>query len=291
MVAGAAAALAGFGLALQSGQADTVSSSSLIVESTFESGTLDPSLWVKSGTAPVPSKEQSRSGDYSLKSVVDYYGAGHKYRSEVTQQWEFPSYNQEYWYGFSIFLPDSHLTDASWEIVAQWQSIPDDGEDYRNPVLAIDTSDGIWQVRTRWDDKAVTPVKSGGGWVYGGQKRWEVAPVETGVWTDWVVQVKWRYVNDREGYLRVWKDGELVVDHVGPNAYNDSQGPYFKMGVYNGWSSSSPKSRNSARYVVYHDEFRMAGPGGSYEDVAPRAREAVTRRPRPPGAFSSSIRE
>src|SRR5690606_29794584 len=33
VVAGAAAALAGFGLALQSGQADTVSSSSLIVES------------------------------------------------------------------------------------------------------------------------------------------------------------------------------------------------------------------------------------------------------------------
>lgn len=280
------------GLVFESGQADTLNvKSPLIVESSFESAALDPAIWVKSGTAPVPTKEQARAGSYSLKSVVDYYGSGHDYRSEVTQQWEFPSFDKEYWYGFSVFVPDSYVPDGSWEIVAQFQSIPNDGEEYRNPLLAIETSGGIWGVRSRWDDKVITQTKSGGGWVYGGQKRWELGEVKTGVWTDWVIQVKWRYVNDKQGYLKIWKDGKLVVDHTGPNAYNDPMGPYLKLGIYNGWKSTPPQSKESSRYVVYHDEIRVAGPGGSYELVAPGGgkQQEEKKRPRPPGSFSSSV--
>ena len=44
------------------------------------------------------------------------------------------------------------------------------------------------------------------------------------------------------------------------------------MGLYKGWRDPNWPGDAVNRRVPYHDEFRMAGPTGSYDDVAPPER-------------------
>ena len=188
---------------------------------------------------------------------------------------------EEYWYGFSIFLPEGFVVNNDWEILAQWHGYPDKniGETWRNPVMALNSDEGIWSVTVRWDSKKNT--FESGERVYDGTKLFEFGPYETGVWTDWVFHVKWSYESD--GLLEIWKNGVKVVDRDGPNCFNDALGPYFKMGIYAG---DVPSTR-----IVYHDEFRMADANSTYEDVAPSG-NPTEPEPSVPGAtlLSPSLR-
>ncbi len=105
------------------------------------------------------------------------------------------------------------------------------GEKWRNPVLALSTTNGRWGWVSRWDAKRNT--FESGKREYGGIREYDLGEYERGVWTDWVVHAKWSYGSD--GFLKIWKDGKLVIDQNGPNAYNDASGPFFKMGLYKGW--------------------------------------------------------
>ncbi len=87
-------------------------------------------------------------------------------------------------------------------------------------------------------------------------------PMEKGKWTDWVVQVKWS--PEEDGFWTIWKDGAEVVRETGiVTDYPEEQGPYAKFGQYHS------VDEKAARNVVYFDEYRVAGPGGSFEAVAP----------------------
>jgi len=187
------------------------------------------------------------------------------YRTEVSGPGS--EVGKEYWYGFSIFLPEHYAVDNIWEIVAQWHGVPDfkAGEDWRNPVMALSTNGGKWGLLNRWDAKLNT--FEGGKKKYGGTKSYDLGKYRKGVWTDWVVHVKWSYRAD--GLLEVWKDAKKVVKQDGPNAFNDRKGPYFKMGLYKGWKDPKRPSDAVSSRLLYHDEFRMAGADGRYEDVAP----------------------
>lgn len=229
----------------------------------FEKG--DLSAWRISGNAPTTTAFPVRAGKYAMKTTLDRNKDKVPYRTEVSGPGS--QVGKEYWYGFSIFLPDGYITDNVWEIVAQWHGVPDFdiGETWRNPVMALSTNGGRWTLLNRWDAKANTFAE--GKRKYGGTKRYDLGKYRTGVWTDWVVHVKWSYHQD--GFLEVWKDGKKIVHQEGPNAFNDKKGPYFKMGIYKGWKNPQKPSDAVARRLLYHDEFRMAGPGARYEDVAP----------------------
>ncbi len=84
---------------------------------------------------------------------------------------------------------------------------------------------------------------------YGGVREYDLGPYETGVWTDWVMHVKWSY--DQDGIAEVWKDGRKVIDQSGPNAFNDARGPFFKMGLYKGWGDPRKelRCRQKARHL------------------------------------------
>jgi hypothetical protein len=235
----------------------------LIFSSDFETGDLDG--WKVSGNAPTVTREVARAGKYAMKTSLDRYKDRDSYRTEVSGPGA--EINKEYWYGFSIFLPDDYVPDHIWEIVAQWHAVPDFklGEQWRNPVLALSTTAGRWGIVTRWDAKRNT--FESGRRQYGGQRDYDLGPYRRNVWTDWVVHVKWSYGPD--GLLQVWKNGEKVIDQTGPNAFNDAKGPFFKMGLYKGWQKPETPSDAVSKRALYHDEFRMAGPDASYEDVAP----------------------
>jgi hypothetical protein len=67
-----------------------------------------------------------------------------------------------------------------------------------------------------------------------------------GVWHDFVYRVRWSCESD--GLVEGWLDGEKIIAYSGPVGYNDSDGPYFKFGLYH-HSGDKP-------LVVYHDEYR-----------------------------------
>ena len=238
--------------------------SPLIFIGDFEKGQLTG--WRISGNAPQVTNRPVRAGQYAMKTLLNRNKDKVSYRTEVSGPGS--EVGKEYWYGFSILLPDDYVPDKVWEIVAQWHGVPDFkiGENWRNPVMALSTTGGKWDLVSRWDAKENT--FEGGKRAYGGTKKYNLRPYRTGVWTDWVVHVKWSYESD--GLLEVWKNGEKVVEQEGPNTFNDKKGPYFKMGLYKGWENpNSPSDAVSSR-ILYHDEFCMAGSGASYDDVAPR---------------------
>lgn len=236
----------------------------LLFTEDFETGQFS-SYWRFSGNAPQVDSSRARSGRFSMKTVLDRDTSTIAHRTEVAGPEA--ELHHEYWYGFSIFLPETYLQDKIWEVVAQWHGQPDFdiGEDWRLPVLSLRTERGIWRLFNTWDKKRNTFVD--GIPVYGETEIIELGAYETGVWTDWVIHVRWSY--SPFGFLRVWKNGELVVEKIGPNCYNDEKGPYFKMGLYKGWADPNVECDAVCRRVLYHDAFRMAGNAGSFEMVMP----------------------
>lgn len=224
--------------------------------------------WRSSGNQPAVVQDRTRAGNGAMRTSLDRTKDRYPDRTEVMGPQA--QIGKEYWYGFSVLLPTEYIPDGIWEIVAQWQGIPDSdlGEKWRNPLLALSTTGGRWSWVSRWDAKRNTFET--GRREYGGLQEYDLGPYETGVWTDWVVHVKWSYGSD--GFLKVWKNGSAVIGQAGPNAFNDAKGPFFKMGLYKGWGNPAKASDAVNSRLLYHDEFRMGGAEATYDDVAPGPR-------------------
>ena len=241
-----------------------VRSGPILFQSDFESG--DLSGW-----------KEERCCDYSIQVVDSPARAGkHAARFEVRKDQPNVSNSKraeiklgsvppesERWYAFSILLPEGHRADPSTEIVAQWHAVPDfdEGETWRTPPLALETEDGSWKIHRRWDARTVTPDNTPEG-----KATDTIGPCEEEKWVDWVFRVKWSWKED--GLIEVWKDGEQVLRHEGPNAYNDEYGTYFKMGIYKWLYKIDPENCPSARRVVYIDEVRVGDETAGYAEMA-----------------------
>lgn len=257
----------------------------LLYDLDFESGNLDG--WRTPGsknTKPTLTTTISRSGKYALRSFLDSSDPDPEKRERVEvvadRTAEVTKVGQEYWYGWSVYLASPWPVDNTHpELLTQFHNTKDPGEIAgKNPTLAfvISQRTSNWKIYNRADptpitlnlDAKVTNTYDGG-------------PVKVDVWTDWVVNVKWSYKSD--GFLKIWRDGELIVDAKGPTSFNDQMGPHFKMGIYkSAWNRKAPDPLVKSR-LAYHDEFRMAGADGSYEAVAPGPK---TVRPSPPALVS-----
>ncbi len=221
--------------------------------------------WRGSGNRPAVAQGRARAGRGAMQTSLDRTRDRFPDRTEVMGPRA--QIGKEYWYGFSILLPEDYIPDRVWEIVAQWQGTPDSdlGEKWRNPVLALSTTNGRWSWVSRWDAKRNT--FESGRREYGGVREYDLGPYERGVWTDWVVRVQWSYRSD--GFLKIWKNGAPAVNQDGPNAFNDADGPFFKMGLYKGWANPGRDSDAVSKRMLFHDEFRMGSAEATYDDVAP----------------------
>jgi len=232
----------------------------------------NPSTFYCSGNCPTVVEGPVRAGRTAMKTYLNPNTSSVTYRTEaVTTGGDKRKalFGTDYWYGFSVFLPTSYIKDSVWEIVAQWHGKPDVdlGEFTRNPVLDLQTTSGNWTFTSRWDANRLTQGVKGSP-VYGGVNHYKLGPYETGKWTDWVVHVNWSHEGD--GILRVWKNGQLVIDEWGPNAYNDAEGPIFVMGLYKGWKNGVQDIATSR--TLFHDELRISkGASAKYEHVDPSA--------------------
>ena len=91
---------------------------------------------------------------------------------------------------------------------------------------------------------------------------------DRGKWTDFAMEVNWQSSKSGNGYLRLYKNGEKVIDHTGPTWFEGkTSGPFFKMGVYKG---SGAWKGEEAQSVLYFDEFRMGDKSASLKDLSPK---------------------
>lgn len=205
--------------------------------------------------------DPARDNDFRCELVP---GSGNPVSPRITA-------GSEQWYGLSI-MPDAALKPALVpEVVWQFHGTHDKelGELSLNPTVALQSDGKQWTLIVRGDANRVTTRGK-----YDFEKRVTLGPVALGQWTDWAMHVKWSYRSD--GFLRLWKNRELVYEGTHPNTFNDEKGGYLKFGIY----AFSLRNRNTETRaaaqeaaigprVYFHDALRIAGAEGSLDVVSP----------------------
>ena len=285
------------------GDTPTILSQTLLFVGDFETGDLTGFYTTDNGNTPevVSTGHPVRASSHSMRAYLHRYESGCSYRTmatvqaddegepELREEFEFTIGN-EYWIGFSIYVQANLVSDPPGlsDIVFQVHGNPDEGEDSRNPPIAlvVDTREeggelvDYWRIWRLWDPRAMTT----GGPQY---DQWYemMLPMadDIGHWTDWVFRIIFDYNNNGDGLLQVWRNGAQVLDVSGGNCFNDQLGPYPTFGVYKWpWRPDDPHETNSEWRLFYFDEFRIGDANATYEDVAPPV--IPTPIPAPPRA-------
>lgn len=201
------------------------------------------------------SSKVSRTGKKSIKFTLkknDSTVANGK-RSEIV----FPRENSaevSRSYSFSIYLPRNYLMDSEPEILAQWHEYPDFvlGESWRIPPISLRVINDHWQIFIYW---AISPVNNNN--TVSGFKIFDLGLIDKEQWTDWKFNIYFSYKDD--GSLRVWRGKKLVLNHSGPNYYNDVSGPYFKLGIYKWpWNNNWNGGRSNINIrEIYFDNVKV----------------------------------
>jgi hypothetical protein len=275
----------------------------LIIERDFETGDLWGFFWEGKSGVQKPEVVSSpghpvRAGNYSMRSHFYVYDTE---REEVLPNNNRPendrnefrfNINEEYWIGFSVYIPSDFVFDVpNWtDIIFQVQGIPEPGEWYGQPLLSIAINHDEWNIMSRWDSRWIMPVRNdweGSDKILGHGE----APLgsDVGKWTDWIIHVKWDFEESGDGFLEIWRDGNQVplclerdsstkecitqvLRRERPNCRNDASGPHLAMGCYK-WpwypDTRDTYGRQTDWRTIYHDEFRIGGADASYADVAP----------------------
>lgn len=196
-----------------------------------------------------------RAGQHAFLHTVEDCGERAEMAGSTTE------YGQEYWYGWALRRPPEATGRG---IVNQWAVYPTDKNFRQNGCSAVgsyaqvggDSLEFVFRYPGQGDD---IPCQ-----------RFELATLEqlTDQWVDIVMHVRW--TEERDGFLEIWAkvgDGEYVkkADYVGPTHWADEgPGPYMKLGAYTG----SPRN-DGTTHIIYTDEYRLAGAGAAFADVAP----------------------
>lgn len=205
-----------------------------------------------------------RAGGHALQVTLDRAAGDHRtdfYVQDIGGRFRV---GREYWYGFSVRFPEDWQPDRLNELFVQWvrsTARP------MGPQLALYLNGEDYVLRKRWDpdpNDDVLEVEYKNVW------RGPVLP-DRGRWVDWVVHINWSKGDD--GLVEVWKDGESVVRHVGPNMYNDGEdrAPYFKFGLYKWPWQKTPEEEPSpvTRRTLVFDEIRIGDASAGRAGVSP----------------------
>jgi hypothetical protein len=129
-------------------------------------------------------------------------------------------------YKFQYMIPEDWVDEVGGkQLFFQMHGADGDPEDIaaRSPCFAFQIRTDQVVISTRHDTEPATEQNPTdtvvGGW-----------PIEKGKLVNVELIAKWAY--GPGGTTQVLKDGALVYSGTGPNCYNDSQGPYPKIGLY-----------------------------------------------------------
>ena len=173
-------------------------------------------------------------------------------RSELSERAPYSKVGQQYWYGWSIFIP----------------------ENYPN-VYPTKTALGQFHQKHVRKPPVMFQNADGGYWLNINQMRGGDYPLISqesfrGQWNDITVCAKWSKYDD--GFITVWVNDVLTASYSG--ALTKHNHPiYFKYGVYRSFLSRYKSARNVdsvPAQIVYFDEVRK---GKSRKAVDIRLRE------------------
>ncbi len=221
---------------------------------------------------------RSRSGNRSLH--VEHTTC---YRNELnTEPYDIGklAWGKEYWIGFSVYLEDWANNPADWNSLVQCRPMPGNMNWSCDPGI-----NGFTLYTDNWtknneikfhaeihkDPMNTVPV---GGAI--GGTAWQ-APAPNNKWTDFVINLKFSTGSD--GFIKLWANGELVVNLKGPNIlYRDQCGKprepwmFLKFGSYKAYEHKTRRS-------VYYDDIKIAGGNSNYNDVAPGGAQGNVNSP------------
>lgn len=168
--------------------------------------------------------------------------------------------NSTAFYGFSIRIPTSQLSDCQntadckeWRNYMQWHAKPSDDGNWSHPLLTLSLDNGLFSF--------ILAKPNGSKWY----TKLNPFSVKGDTWIDFVVEFRWSK-QANQGVIRIWRDGKLIVNR--PNeqvGYNDQASVFWKHGVY--------RRPVADKDVIYFDELRR---GVSYREVVPRTKECKT---------------
>jgi len=224
--------------------------------------------------------------DHSAKIVEDNVRAG-KYAVRLETRIEDPDcfkhramllwdgsvvggFNAERWYGFSIFIPSSDIDDDYHEGWAGFNHQYQSCNSASSPFNVRRNHDKTYFV-VRYDKRTCAEVNAkvtGKSSDY--ENMYEMTTIK-GRWVDWVIHAK--YSIEEDGIIEIWRDGQKVATHKGPNYYLNpgTSSAEFKLGPYKwAWSNNPvPSGHNADVRVMYVDEVRMGDANSNYNEVAP----------------------
>lgn len=222
----------------------------------------------------------SCTGNKSLKAEL-IFGKGSVWSQLVLNMQPFNSFEngKEHWFGFAVYLPSSYVPDSNFEdLIWELHARPDsnDGELSRNAPVALRTKGNEWVISYIKDSNYITYKAGDTKKVYEERATKSLGPFKTNKWTTFVINTLYDY--GPQGYLKVWKDGTLVVNKTNGIGFNDKKGPFVKMGIYKGiWDLS--KTWGTATTVssrtLFIDDFKVGDSNSSYNEVSPKCNATI----------------
>jgi hypothetical protein len=173
-------------------------------------------------------------------------------------------YETNYWVGWSVYIPSDWVDDLStnWTTIMQIkQPVPG------SPIISQSVKGGEWHFHNRRDENDVTWKEGGTGTktqLYQGPTK-----DDKGKWVDFVINFRLCVSAGCDGKIRIWKDGEQIVNVSGPNAFQLSEngGPYLVLDLYkSAWKRKESLVRTRE---IFFDAVRIGGPQSDYASVAP----------------------
>lgn len=223
------------------------------------------------------------SGTKSLKSEL-IYGKGTAWSQLVLNQDPYNSFanKTEHWFAFAVYLPEDFVPDTHQEMIWELHGRPDseDGELSRNAPVAIRIKNDQWLISYIKDSNYITYKAGDAKKVYEESKAITVGKYETGKWTVFVINTLYDYTPS--GYLKIWKDDELIINKTNGIGFNDNRGPFVRMGLYKAvWrtdqSWSAPTTVSSR--TIYMDDFRVGDANTTYEEIVPKCNNSSLGTP------------
>lgn len=200
---------------------------------------------------------------------------------------------QDYWVGFSVYLPgiDSLKNDEGTIVVWQSQAWADGGYYptgdwgnvegykttnpfsgfYRTGVLSMRLASGQWRVQVKGDNRrycnclypSARPPGAPPEWTH--QYTWNIGAWQRNTWTHFVYRMNYSHTGN--GILQVWMNGTKVIDRSDlvmgswdTNPSNNTIGNYWR------YAETRPELPDS---YIFIDNYRMANDKGSYDAVNP----------------------
>ncbi|MDO6526636.1 heparin lyase I family protein [Motilimonas sp. 1_MG-2023] len=205
-------------------------------------------------TAPSYVRRGLAAAKFKLNSISDPLVHG-SHRAEIVGDLISEEY-AERWFSFSTMLSGDYDYSKGAESIFQVHTSPSDGNwerDISTPYALI-TAEGKYRFKVAGSDKVPIPLVK--------KTLFIISDYERLVWVDWVFNVYHHPVN---GFVKIWQNGNLVVNYSGPVGYSvDSynHNTYPKWGLYRWDWELNPEIKSRTLFI---DEIKVGGKEASYE--------------------------